>query len=1102
MLSFTNASGISGSWNASTGQLSLTGTATVNTYRNALRSVRYTNNSASPSPLVRTVSFTVNDGIDNSNTQSRNISLAGINSAPVLAAIESGTLAYTEGDAPVNITGTLTVTDADNVNLSSALVTISFNYQNGEDVLSFTNANGITGSWNASTGQLSLTGTTTVANYRTALRSVKYSNISATPSILTRTVTFRVNDGTDNSNTQSRNISVISTNSEPVLAAIETTPLNYTEGDGAVNITSTITVTDADNTNLASAIIAISANYQNGEDVLSFTPANGITGSWNAATGQLTLSGNSSVANYRTALRSVKYTNNSSTPSNLTRTVTFTVDDGTDISNTQSRTISVNNFNSAPVLGGIETAALPYTEGAGPVSITSTITATDADDVSLSGATVTVSGNYQNGEDVLSFTSANGITASWSVGTGQLILSGTATVAAYQAALRSVKYTNTSTNPNTASRNVSFRVSDGTDNSNLQSRNITITAVNNPPVIANIEATALDYTEGDGPVSVSATLTVTDNDNLTLQSAVVTISGNYKSGQDVLSYTNANGITGTWNAATGQLTMSGNVSPANYQTALRSVKYTNTSGNPNTDTRTVTFSVNDGTLSSNVAERDITVTRVGTFTGSISGSASFCTPVVMPIILTSTDGTAPFTATLRRTGSAVNRDTVIAGIATSPYTINVKLTGSYELRSLTDANNEVATVSSTPVVLALYTKPGGVLSGGLPVCQDGTAKSDVTVNLSGTAPWTYTIRRGSTSGNDTTFTGVTGDPHTFKTRVTSSPMTVRLIAISDAHCTGDTAGSGTLRISYLPSPSASIQAIPEQDTICPGEPANFRVTITGTPGPWNITYRRDGVNPVEVSIPASPYNVAAQGTGTFTLSKVQQTGVGGCTGKVSGSARIIPHTVPTATISGNPTFCEFETGNLNVNLTGNSPWKFSYRLNSETPEEVVNVYSSPNAVSINKAGTYTLVKVSDRNCPGTVSGSANVTITPAPEVSMSGLAPAYDKNSEQMVTLTGDPAGGSFTGSSALFNSNGNWFFLPRYSPAGTYNIVYSYRDGSTQCFGYDTSTVRILEANAIVEFPENRVKYCQNEEPFLITGVNLAEDIGSFTISGDLGTG
>ncbi len=104
-----------------------------------------------------------------------------------------------------------------------------------------------------------------------------------------------------------------------------------------------------------------------------------------------------------------------------------------------------------------------------------------------------------------------------------------------------------------------------------------------------------------------------------------------------------------------------------------------------------------------------------------------------------------------------------------------------------------------------------------------------------------------------------------------------------------------------------------------------------------------------------------------------------------------------------------------------------------------------------------------------------------------------------MVLLIGTPAGGTFTGP-GLFNSNDNWYFLPRYAPVGTHEIVYSYKDGTTQCYGYDTAVVRVLEANAIIEFPENRVKYCRNEDPFTVTGVNLADNIGSFIITGGLG--
>jgi len=68
------------------------------------------------------------------------------------------------------------------------------------------------------------------------------------------------------------------------------------------------------------------------------------------------------------------------------------------------------------------------------------------------------------------------------------------------------------------------------------------------------------------------------------------------------------------------------------------------------------------------------------------------------------------------------------------------------------------------------------------------------------------------------------------------------------------------------------------------------------------------------------------------------------------------------------------------------------------------------------------MNVSDKYCNGTVSGSAVVTITPAPDVTISGLEPAYSK-SNQMIPVFGDPTGGTFT-PSLLFARDTN-FFLP-----------------------------------------------------------------------------
>src|SRR4029079_18891634 len=220
---------------------------------------------------------------------------------PVLANLASG-VTFTEDGAAVAINTLVTIADVDSTTLTGATIVIT-NVQTN-DSLNFITQNGITGNFSA--GTLTLTGTTTLANYQTALRSITFSNSSQNPNTTTRSITFQVNDGgaaNNLSNTLTNSVAVVAVNDAPVLATTST--LNYTENQVATAINTAITVTDVDSANLASATVSITANFVTGQDVLGFTTQNGITGSFNSTTGVLTLTGSSSVANYQTALRSV-----------------------------------------------------------------------------------------------------------------------------------------------------------------------------------------------------------------------------------------------------------------------------------------------------------------------------------------------------------------------------------------------------------------------------------------------------------------------------------------------------------------------------------------------------------------------------------------------------------------------------------------------------------------------------------------------------------------------------------------------------------------------------------------------------------------------------
>ena len=137
---------------------------------------------------------------------------------------------------------------------------------------------------------------------------------------------------------------------DPVLAGIEATALNYDEGQAPTQITGSITVSDADSPMLTSATVQITGNYSSAEDLLQFTNAFSITGSYDPLTGILTLTGPASLANFTSALRSITYQNiNNNHPSNLVRTVSFSVNDGVSNSIPVTRSINVNRLNDAPI---------------------------------------------------------------------------------------------------------------------------------------------------------------------------------------------------------------------------------------------------------------------------------------------------------------------------------------------------------------------------------------------------------------------------------------------------------------------------------------------------------------------------------------------------------------------------------------------------------------------------------------------------------------------------------------------------------------------------------------------------------------------------------
>jgi hypothetical protein len=229
--------------------------------------------------------------------------------------------------------------------------------------------------------------------------------------------------------------------------------------------------------------------------------------------------------------------------------------------------------------------------------------------------------NYVTGQDVLGFVAVpatmGNIVGSFNATTGVLTLTSTgatATKAQWQTALRSVTYVNTSEDPSSTARTVTFELNDGGGTSSPFVTTVTVAAVNDAPVLSG--PSVLSYTENAAATVVNPVLTVADIDNTTLASATVTVT-NYATGEDVLGLVSVpatmGNVTGLFDAGTGILTLTsiGNTATkAQWQAALRAVTYLNSSDNPSTVSRQVAFTVNDGLSSSNSVSTTINLTAV------------------------------------------------------------------------------------------------------------------------------------------------------------------------------------------------------------------------------------------------------------------------------------------------------------------------------------------------------------------------------------------------------------------------------------------------------------------------------------------------------------
>uniref|UniRef100_UPI0035653A7E cadherin-like domain-containing protein n=1 Tax=Ancylomarina sp. TaxID=1970196 RepID=UPI0035653A7E len=330
------------------GSASFTASGTLAAINTALDAATFTPTPNLSGTNAATISFTTNDGTDDSNTASVSFDITAVNDTPVIS-IDGSVLSYTENNAAIQIDAAATVTDPDgDADWNGGQLAIELNsYIDSSDEISVSDTDGdgiaitISGanifangtdvgdlvpSGGVATGGTQLAigfdSDATNAIVQQVFRSIRYRNTSDNPGTSERWITISALDAVLASKTVQRTIGVTAVNDDPTISGLPT-DITVTE-DIASNVDlSAATLADVD-AGANSIVLTITTST----GTLSASTGGSVT-IGGSGTGTLTLTG--TVANIDTYLNiasNIKYTGASNINGNDAATLSVSANDG------------------------------------------------------------------------------------------------------------------------------------------------------------------------------------------------------------------------------------------------------------------------------------------------------------------------------------------------------------------------------------------------------------------------------------------------------------------------------------------------------------------------------------------------------------------------------------------------------------------------------------------------------------------------------------------------------------------------------------------------------------------------------------------------------
>ncbi|WP_168142032.1 beta strand repeat-containing protein [Mycolicibacterium frederiksbergense] len=676
-LTFTPSDGITGTY--ANGVLTLTGSATAAAYQTVLQSVSFTTDAAGLVG-VRTIEFAVTDAVGQESLLPgiTALTVVGVlNGAPTIVTSPVGVV--TAGQS-TTVSPVVVIVNEPGELLDGATVTITLG-GDPSDELTFTASNGVTGSY--ADGVLTLTGSATTSAYQTVLQSVSFTT-DAAGLVGVRTIEFAVTDAVGQESllpgvTALTVVGVL--NGAPTIV---TSPVGVVTAGQSTTVSPVVVIVNETGENLTGATVTITLGADP-TDELTFTPSNGISGSY--SNGVLTLTGSATASAYQTVLQSVSFSTDAAGLVGV-RTIEFSV---TDAVGQESLLPGITALTVVGVLNGaptIVTTPVGVVTAGQSTTVSPVVVIVNEPGELLDGATVTITLGGDP-SDELTFTPSGGITGTYA--NGVLTLTGSASAAAYQTVLQSVSFS-TDAAGLVGVRTIEFSVVDAAGQESLLPGVTALTVVGVLNGAPTIVTSPVGVVTAGQSTTVSPIVVIVNEPGELLGGATVTIA---LGGDplDELTFTGSGGITGTY--ADGVLTLTGSATTAAYQTVLQSVSFT-TDAAGLVGVRTIEFAVTDAVGQESLLPGVTALTVVGVLNGAP-------TIVVTPVgVVTAGQSTtvSPMVVIVNEPGELLDGATVTITLGGDPsdeltFTPSDGITGTYANGVLTLTGSATAAAYQT-----------------------------------------------------------------------------------------------------------------------------------------------------------------------------------------------------------------------------------------------------------------------------------------------------------------------------------------------------------------------------------------------------------------------